>query len=114
MKLPEGYILKPTFFNENLYAETHVDSGTSICYVTKNLGEKEKAGITFTKKFNEDKYIELEDVPYRGVIFDERNPKSYTNITLDHYSEVFGATDLTFTIKCDDVTIDGDCGDVYF
>lgn len=53
-------------------------------------------------------------MPYRGVIFDERDPKSYTNITLDHYSEVFGGTDLTFTIKCDDVTIDGDCGDVYF
>ena len=50
MKLPEGYILKPTFFNENLYAVTHVDSGKSICYVTKNLGEKGESEHNFHEK----------------------------------------------------------------
>lgn len=115
MKLPEGYILKQTFFNENLYAVTHVNSSTCICYVTKNLGDKENASISFIqKRFNEDKYIELDDVPYRGVIFDERDPNSNTEITLDHYSKVFCDANLMFTIKCDDVRIEGECGAVDF
>lgn len=113
MKVPEGYILKLAL-NDAAYVVTHEASGVGICYVSKKLGEKENANIDFIQKFNEDRYLELDDVPYRGVIFDERDPESNTHITLDQYSKVFSDTSLTFTVKCDEVRIEGECGEVDF
>lgn len=48
------------------------------------------------------------------MIFDERDPNSNTEITLDHYSKVFCDANLMFTIKCDDVRIEGECDAVDF
>ena len=80
MRLPEGYSLKA--ISDKVYSVVQNRSGYGVCFVTKDLGDKENAVLEFSSE-----YDGLPSVSglyrYRGILFDQRDPYMDTKIEIN-------------------------------
>lgn len=107
MKLPEGYSLKA--ISDKVYSVVQNRSGYGVCFVTKDLGDKENAVLEFSSE-----YDGLPSVSglyrYRGILFDQRDPYMDTKIEINPNSTMCceqgdGFPTNPLILKCDKVNI---------
>lgn len=107
MKLPEGYSLKA--ISDKVYSVVQNRSGYGVCFVTKDLGDKENAVLEFSSE-----YDGLPSVSglyrYRGILFDQRDPYMDTKIEINPNSTMCceqgdGFPLNPLILKCDKVNI---------